>query len=73
MLTEEQIVGILNHSVNGISVPGLTRKLGISEAIFYCWKRYNGTGIIEFRQLKIMDGGNLKYFVADLNLDNAMF
>ena len=73
--TQEQIVAILNQSENGISVTGLTRKLGISEATFYRWKKkYSGMGIAELRRLKVLESENrkLKQLVADLSLDKAM-
>ncbi len=73
--TQEQIVAILNQSENGISTGDLTRKLGISEATFYRWKKkYSGMGISELRRLKVLEGENrkLKQLVADLSLDKAM-
>ena len=73
--TQEQIVAILNQSENGISATDLTRKLGISEATFYRWKKkYSGMGIAELRRLKILESENskLKQLVADLSLDKAM-
>ncbi len=73
--TQEQIVAILNQSENGISVTGLTRKLGISEATFYRWKKkYSGMGIAELRRLKVLESENrkLKQLVADLSLEKAM-
>ena len=73
--TEEQIVSILNQAANGISTADLTRKLGISEATFYRWKRkYIGMGVAELRRLKVLESENhrLKQLVADLSLDKAM-
>ena len=73
--TQEQIVAILNQSENGISTGDLTRKLGISEATFYRWKKkYSGMGIAELRRLKVLESENrkLKQLVADLSLDKAM-
>ena len=73
--THEQIVAILNQSENGISIGDLTRKLGISEATFYRWKKkYSGMGIAELRRLKVLESENrkLKQLVADLSLDKAM-
>ena len=73
--TEEQIVAILNQSENGISAADLTRKLGVSEATFYRWKKkYSGMGIAEVRRLKQLEQENkkLKSLVADLSLDKAM-
>ncbi len=73
--TEEQIVSILNQAGNSISTADLTRKLGISEATFYCWKRkYSGMGVAELHRLKQLEQENrkLKQLVADLSLDKAM-
>jgi len=50
--TEEQVVAILHQTENGITTAELTRKLGISEATFYRWKKkYGGMGISEVRRL----------------------
>ena len=73
--SEEQIVSILNQSENGITTAELTRKLGISEATFYRWKKkYSGLGVTEVRRLKQLEQENrrLKQLVADLSLDKAM-
>ena len=73
--SEEQIVSILNQSENGITTAELTRKLGISEATFYRWKKkYSGMGVAELRRLKQLEQENskLKRLVADLSLDKAM-
>lgn len=73
--SEEQIVSILNQAENGITTADLTRKLGISEATFYRWKKkYSGMGVAELRRLKQLEqeNGKLKRLVADLSLDKAM-
>ena len=73
--SEEQIVAILHQSENGITTADLTRKLGISEATFYRWKKkYSGMGVAELRRLKQLEQENskLKRLVADLSLDKAM-
>ncbi len=73
--SEEQIVAILNQAENGITTAELTRKLGISEATFYRWKKkYSGMGVAELRRLKQLEqeNGKLKRLVADLSLDKAM-
>ena len=72
---EEQIIAILRQADNGITTGELTRKLGISEATFYRWKRkYSGMDISEVRRLKQLEQENrrLKSLVADLSLDKAM-
>lgn len=51
------------------------RKMGISEATFYLWKkRYGGVGPSELRRLRQLEEENrkLKQIVADLSLDKAM-
>ncbi len=73
--SEEQIVSILNQAENGITTADLTRKLGISEATFYRWKKkFSGMGVAELRRLKQLEqeNGKLKRLVADLSLDKAM-
>jgi len=73
--TEEQIVSILNQAENGIPTAELIRKLEISEATFYRWKKkYSGMGIADVRRLKQLEQENrkLKHLVADLSLDKAM-
>ncbi len=73
--SEAQIVSILNQAENGITTADLTRKLGISEATFYRWKKkYSGMGVAELHRLKQLEqeNGKLKRLVADLSLDKAM-
>jgi len=73
--SEEQIVSILHQAENGITAAELTRKLGISEATFYRWKKkFSGMGVTELRRLKQLEQDNrrLKQLVADLSLDKAM-
>ena len=73
--SEEQIVSILHQAENGITAADLTRKLGISEATFYRWKKkYSGLGVSELRRLKQLEQDNrrLKQLVADLSLDKHM-
>jgi putative transposase len=73
--SEAQIVSILNQTENGITTADLTRKLGISEATFYRWKKkFSGMGVAELHRLKQLEqeNGKLKGLVADLSLDKAM-
>ncbi len=73
--SEAQIVSILNQAENGITTADLTRKLGISEATFYRWKKkFSGMGVAELHRLKQLEqeNGKLKGLVADLSLDKAM-
>jgi putative transposase len=73
--TEQQIAFALKQSEYGTSVEEITRKMGISEATFYNWKKkYSGLGISELRKLKQLEEENrkLKQLVADLSLDKKM-
>ena len=73
--TEAQIVFALRQAENGVKVEEVCRKLGISDATFYNWKKKYGTlGVTELRKLKMLEEENsrLKQIVADLSLDKQM-
>jgi putative transposase len=73
--TEEQIAFALRQADTGISVDEVCRKMGVSQATFYNWrKKYGGLGINELRRLRQLEEENhkLKQLVADLSLDKAM-
>ena len=73
--TEEQIAFALRQSETGTKVAEVCRKMGISEATFYNWKKkYGGLGVSEPRRLKQLEEENrqLKKLVADLSLDKQM-
>jgi putative transposase len=73
--TEPQIAFILRQAEEGTAVGEVCRKAGISEAIFYNWrKKYAGLMPSEMKRLRQLDeeNGNLKKIVADLSLDKAM-
>jgi putative transposase len=73
--TEDQIAFELKQSELGISVEEVCRKMGISDATFYVWrKKYGGVGPSELRRLRQLEEENrkLKQIVADLSLDKAM-
>ncbi len=73
--TEEQIAFALKQQEVGTPVEEICRKLGISDATFYNWKKkYSGLGPSELRRLKQLEEENakLKRLVADLSLDKAM-
>jgi putative transposase len=73
--TEAQIVFALKQSDNGVAVSEICRKMGISEATFYNWKKkYGGLGVSELRELRQLKDENarLKQMVADLSLDKQM-
>jgi putative transposase len=73
--TEQQIAFALKQAETGTAVAEVVRKLGISEATFYNWKKkYGGLSINELRRLKQLEDENarLKKIVADLSLDKEM-
>lgn len=73
--TEAQIVFALQQAESGVTVAEVCRKLGISEATFYNWKKkYSGLGPVELRRLRQLEEENaqLKRIVADLTLDKQM-
>lgn len=73
--TEQQIVFALKQQEVGTPVDEICRKMGISDATFYKWKKkYSGLGPSELRRLKQLEeeNGKLKRLVADLSLDKAM-
>jgi len=73
--TESQIVFALKQAETGVAVAEVCRKLGVSEATFYNWKKkYGGLGTAELRRLRQLEEENLrlKQIVADLSLDKQM-
>jgi len=73
--TEEQIVAVLRQVEGGARVDDVCRKIGISQATYYLWKRkYTGVGVSELRELRQLrdEVGRLKRLVADLSLDRQM-
>jgi putative transposase len=73
--TEAQIVFALRQAENGVKVEEVCRKLGISDATFYNWKKkYGSLGVSELKKLKQLEEENsrLKQIVADLALDKQM-
>lgn len=70
--TEEQIAFALKQTETGTRVGEVCRKMGISEATFYNWKKkFAGLGVTELRRLRQLEDENqrLKKLVADLSLD----
>lgn len=70
--TEEQIAFALKQAETGTRVREVCRKMGISEATFYNWKKkFAGLGVTELRRLRQLEDENqrLKKLVADLSLD----
>lgn len=73
--TEEQIAFALKQAESGTRVEEVCRKMGISQATFYAWrKKFGGLGVSELRRLRQLEEGNrkLKQLVADLSPDKAM-
>lgn len=73
--TEAQIIFAIKQSETGVSVGEVCRKMGISEATFYNWKKkFGGLGVSELRKLRQLEEENrqLKKLVADLSLDKQM-
>jgi putative transposase len=73
--TEQQIAYALRQAESGVHVEEITRKMGVTQATFYRWKKkFAGMGIAELRRLKLLEEENkkLKRLVADLSLDKAM-
>lgn len=73
--TDEQIAFALKQAETGTKIGEVCRKMGISEATFYNWKKkYGGLGVSELRRLKQLEEENrqLKKLVADLSLDKQM-
>mgnify|MGYP001289753560 FL=1 len=73
--TESQIVFAIKQSETGTPVSEVCRKMGISTATFYNWKKkYGGLGVSELRRLKSLEEENsrLKKLVADLSLDKQI-
>jgi len=73
--TDAQILFGLKQAETGTRVDEVCRKMGISEATFYNWKKkFGGLGMSELRRLRQLEEENvkLKQIVADLTLDKQM-
>ena len=65
----------LKQAESGTTVEEICRKMGISQATFYAWrKKFGGLGVAELRRLRQLEEENrkLKQLVADLSLDKVM-
>ena len=72
--TEEQIVAALKLA-EGSSIDEVCRKMEISRATFFAWKKkFGGMDVSDARRLKQLEDENrrLKQLVADLTLDKHM-
>jgi putative transposase len=73
--SEEQILAALHQVEAGSQIADVCRKLGVSQATFYLWrKKYSGLGLNELRELRQLrdENSKLKRLVADLSLDRHM-
>lgn len=72
--TDAQIVFAIKQSET-VAVEEVCRKMGVSQATFYNWKkRYGGLDAAELRELRQLkeENSKLKQIVAELSLDKQM-
>lgn len=70
--TEEQIAFALKQAETGTRVEEVCRKMGISEATFYNWKKkFGGMEASDIKKIKELEDENrrLKQMFADLSLE----
>src|ERR1700712_5545361 len=61
--SDEQIAFALRQADSGTAVEEICRKLGVSEATFYRWKKqFAGMGTVEIRRLKQLEEVSRKRF-----------
>jgi putative transposase len=71
----EQILQALRQAEGGTPVGEICRKLGVTEATFYRWrKQYAGLDVRELRELRALrdENAKLRRVVADLVLDKTI-
>ena len=57
-ITDEQIAFALRQAESGVPVVEICRKMEVSEATFYRWKKkFAGMGVAELRRLEADQGG----------------
>ena len=73
--TSEQILQALRQSEGGTVVGEIGRKLGVTEATFYRWrKQHSGLDVGELRELRALreEHSMLRQIVADVVLDKTI-
>jgi putative transposase len=73
--TESQIAFVLKQGEEGTPVAEVCRKVGISQATYFNWKKkFGGLLPSEVKRLRQLEeeNGRLKRIVADLSLDKEM-
>jgi putative transposase len=74
--SEEQIIAALKQYEAGEKMADICRKLSVSQASFYLWKKQHAgqLGVQELRELRQLRDKNsrLKRLVADLSLDRQI-
>jgi len=73
--TPEQIVQALRQAESGTPVADICRKMGVTEATYYRWKKqFSGLDVSELRELRQVRDENkkLKQLVAELTLVKAV-
>jgi len=73
--SEAQKAFVLKQGADGVAVAEICRKVGISQATYFNWKKkYDGLLPTEMRRLRELEDENakLKRIVADLTLDKEM-
>jgi putative transposase len=68
-------ISIISILISPLLLPDVCRKLGISDATFYTWrKKHGGISPSELKHMRQLEEENLrlKKLVADLSLDKAM-
>jgi putative transposase len=73
--TDQQVAFALQQAEGGTPVEEVCRKLGVSQATFFRWKKvYGGLMPSEVRKLRHLEEENtrLRKLVADLTLDKEM-